>query len=138
MAVYTDITWGPKEPGYASAADVSGGRGRGSDPATWPPEPCLVGQWHEPVLVAHRQVDAGQAGPLAVRLEQLRRLVRLDPTAAQVRHQLDQRQVADEPALVTPEPLQADDPGRPGPEPSLGHHPVGGRRRRELVEALEL
>src|SRR5437588_688185 len=71
---------------------------------------------HEPAAETGQQVDAREAGPLAVRLEQLRRLPALDRAAAQRREQLDESEIANQPVLVTAEPLEADDARRPGPE----------------------
>src|SRR5205085_2091594 len=73
------------------------------------------------------EVDAREPGPLAVRLEQRRRLLGLDPTLFERTEQLDQPQVADEPALGPPEALEADDAHRPRPEPALTPEP--GRHR---------
>src|SRR5689334_10924714 len=63
---------------------LSGRRGRGPQPPRRTAEAGVLRQRDEPVRVAHHQVDAREPGPLVVRLEQLRRLVRLDPAAAQV------------------------------------------------------
>src|SRR5581483_1500429 len=75
-------------------------------------------------------VDAREPGPLAVGLEQLVRLLGLGTAAPQRGHELDEPQVAGEPALVAPEPVQADDADRPRAEPRLAEQPpchrVGG------------
>src|SRR5581483_11678281 len=63
-------------------------------------------------------------------LEQLVRLLGLGTAAPQRGHELDEPQVAGEPALVAPEPVQADDADRPRAEPRLAEQPpchrVGG------------
>ena len=69
-----------------------------------------------PLANACKQVDAREPRPLAVRLEQLRRLPALDPAAAQRREQLHEPEVGDEPAVVAAEPLEEDDADRPGAE----------------------
>src|SRR6266540_2961132 len=56
---------------------------------------------HEAFRVARQQVDARQAGPLAVRLEQLCRLPALDPAAAHRSQQLHEPEVSFEAALET-------------------------------------
>src|SRR5437588_6779744 len=92
---------------------------------------------HEPAAETGQQVDAREAGPLAVRLEQLRRLPALDRAAAQRREQLDESEIANQPVLVTAEPLEADDARRPGPEAALAldsRHDGGGRRAAQPLE----
>src|SRR5262245_23954136 len=86
----------------------------------------------------HGQVEAREAGPLAVRREELRRLVAFDPPAPESRHELDQGQVADETALVTAEPFEADDACRPRAEPALPLDELGRLRGRQVVQALEV
>src|SRR5215216_1629845 len=64
-------------------SDTASGGGRGSPKACgWGLQACPFRERNEPVLVTEREIDAGQACPLAVRLEQLARLVCLDPPAA--------------------------------------------------------
>src|SRR5207244_10218191 len=78
------------------------------------------GQRHETAAEAHEEVDAREAGPLLVRLEELGGLRALDPAAAAKRDdELDQAEIADEPALVAAEPFQADHADRPRPEAAL-------------------
>src|SRR5436190_10988183 len=84
------------------------------------------------------EIDAREAGPLAVRLEQLGRLPGLDPPAAHRRDQLHEPEVAHEPALVTAEALEADDADRPRAEPRLAHEPRGGCVGRHSAQTLEL
>ena len=79
--------------------------------------------------VAGEQVDAREAGPLAVRLEQLGRLPALDAAAAHRGEQLHQTEVSLEAALETAEALEADDAERPRAEAALAEEPVGDRRR---------
>ena len=52
------------------------------------------------------------------------------------REELHQPEVADEPALVPAEPLEADDRGRPGPEPALALEEAHDVVRRHRVQAL--
>ena len=66
-------------------------------------------QRHQAAAEAGEEVDAREAGPLAVRLEQLGRLPALDRPAAQRPEKLDEAEVADETVLVAAEALEADD-----------------------------
>src|SRR5262245_30545818 len=84
------------------------------------------------------EVEAREPGPLAVWLEQLRGLVPLDPAAAQARHQLDQRQVADEPAVIAPQPFETDDSRRPGPETPFALDERGDALGRHGAQTLEI
>ena len=84
------------------------------------------------------QVDAREAGPLAVRLQQRSGLVALDPAALERDRELDQTEVADEPELSPPEAFEADDADRPRAEPALALEALGDHRRGELLEAFEL
>src|SRR5262249_25276079 len=79
--------------------------------------PLVAG--HEPATQAREHVDARQPGPLAVRLQELRGLPRLDRATAERGEQLDQAEVALEPALVPAEALQADHADRPRAESAL-------------------
>src|SRR5436190_5677551 len=85
-----------------------------------------------------QEIDAGEAGPLAVRLDQLGRLPRLDPPAAHRREQLHEPEVADEPALVPAEALEADDADRPRADPRLAREPRGCGVRRHSAQTFEL
>ena len=95
-------------------------------------------QRDQPAAEAGDQVDAREAGPFAVRLEQLGRLPRLDRPAASAISELHEAEVADEPVLLAAEPLEADDADRPRPEPALALEPGGdgvGRARRAAARA---
>jgi hypothetical protein len=81
-------------------------------------------------------VDAREPGPLAVRLENLPRLLRLDPAAALRRDELDQTEVADEAALEAAETVEADHPRGPGAEPALPLDAPRGDLRGDTVQAL--
>src|SRR5205085_5862499 len=88
------------------------------------------GQRHQPAAEAHQEVDAREPRPLLVRLDERRGLGGLDPAAAAERSdELDEAEVADEPALVAAKPFQADDTDRPRPEAALAQE-AGPRRRR--------
>src|SRR6185437_14824702 len=87
---------------------------------------------------AGEEIDAREAGPLAVRLEQLRRLPALHGAAAQRAQELDEPEVADEPVLEAAESLEADDNGRPRAEAALALDPADDRVGRQVVEPLEL
>src|SRR5436190_544972 len=82
---------------------------------------------HETEAESLQQVDAREAGPLAIRLEQLGGLPRLDPAAPQRRAELDEPEVAHQPALEAAEALETDDPDGPRPESALALEP--GRAR---------
>src|SRR5262249_34830596 len=88
---------------------------------------------------AGEEVDAREAGPLAVGLEQLRGLPRLhDLSSGERAHELDQAEVAHETVLHATEPLETDDAGRPRAQPALALDSPDDRLRRQVVEALEL
>src|SRR6185437_8077402 len=87
---------------------------------------------------AGEEIDAREAGPLAVRLEQLRRLPALHGAAAQRAQELDEPEVADEPVLEAAEPLEADDARRPRAEAALALDPADDHVGRQVVEPLEL
>src|SRR4051812_39899920 len=93
---------------------------------------------NEAAPVPGQQVDAREPGPLAVGLEQLGRLPRLDPAAAQLGEQLHEPEVALETPLAPAETLQADDADRPRPEAPLALEARGDGVGRELAQALEL
>ena len=61
----------------------------------------------EPAAPAGHQVRAREPGPLAVRLQQFRGLVQLDPAAAEGGAQLDEAEIADEPMAPAAEPFAA-------------------------------
>src|SRR5207248_4766707 len=82
---------------------------------------CACGDGHETAPEAGQQVDAGEPGPFAVGLEQLRRLPALDPAPAQRGEQLDESEVADEAVLAATQALEADDARRPRAESTLAH-----------------
>src|SRR4051794_18756883 len=90
-----------------------------------------------PLAQPGEHVDARQAGPLAVGLEQLRGFPAFDPAAAQTREQLDQAEVADEATLVTAQPLETDHPDRPRADPGFAYQSSGGRVGRDVAQALE-
>ena len=70
----------------------------------------------QPARVAGEQVDAREPGPFAVRLEQLVRLP-ASTAAPQRARQLDEAEVADEPAVVAAEAVEATTPTDHGPSP---------------------
>ena len=74
---------------------------------------------HETTGEAAKEIDAGEALPLVVGLEQLRSLVGLDPPAVKRLAELEEAEVADQPTLVAAESLQRDDAYRPRSEPAL-------------------
>src|SRR2546423_8851747 len=80
----------------------------------------------QPTGEAGEEVHARESRPLLVRLEELGRLGRLDPPPLESRDELDQAEVADEPALGPAESLQADDADRPWSDPALAQEPAGG------------
>src|SRR5438876_5686878 len=95
-------------------------------------------EWHEPEPPRVEEVDPREPGPLAVGLEQLGGLPRLDAAAPQRGAQLDEPEVADEPALEPPQPLDADEADRPGPEPALALEAIGRGRCRQRTQPLEV
>src|SRR6266545_1711285 len=95
-------------------------------------------QRDESAAVAGQHVHARQPGPLAVGLEQLGRLPALHPAAAHGRQELDQTEVAHEPALVAAEPLQTDDACRPGAEPALLLEPARDRLGGQVAQPFEV
>src|SRR6266508_3966503 len=95
-------------------------------------------QRDEAPAVAGHQVDARQALPLAVGLEQLGRLPAFDPAAAHGREELDQAEVAHEPAFVAAESLQTDDARRPGAGAALLLEPARDRLGGQLAQPLEV
>lgn len=84
------------------------------------------------------QVDAGQSLPLTVRREQLGRLPPLHPATPEGGAQLHEGEVADEPELGPAKALEADDAHRPRSETPLALEAPGGRRRREILQTLEV
>ena len=87
----------------------------------------LIAQAYEPGAIARQEVHAREPGPLLVRREQRVRLLRLDPAAPQRGGELDEAEIAREPALVAAEPLEADDADRPRPEAALALQPSRDR-----------
>src|SRR5215470_19371123 len=83
-------------------------------------------------------VDARQPGPLAIRGEELVGLLRLGRAPAERGDELDEAQVAREPALETAESLEADDPDRPRPEARLALEPPRDRLGRMALERLQV
>ena len=73
----------------------------------------LMPQAYESGVVSRQQIHAREPGPLAVGLEQGVGLLGLDAPAPERRGELDEPEIAREPALVAAEPLEADDAGRP-------------------------
>src|SRR5580765_1389265 len=86
--------------------------------------------------VGIQHVDAREPGPLAVGLEELGGLPRLDPAALQRRLELDEPEIGDEPAVVAPEPFEGDHADRPWAQPALAQQPlwrsVSGKRAQPL------
>jgi hypothetical protein len=97
-----------------------------------------IRQPYEPGLVSRQEVDARQPGPLAVRREQLVRLLRLHPAPAERRHELHEPQVAREAALEPAEALEADHADRPRPEAPLALEPARRGVRRNAPQPLEV
>src|SRR6266496_3916333 len=89
------------------------------------------GERNQPESESREQIDAREPRPAAVRLQQLRRLPRLDPPPAQRRAELDKPQVAFEPALEASEALDADDADRPRAEPTFALKARGRGIRRK-------
>ena len=88
---------------------------------------------------AGEEIDAGEAGPLAVRLEQLGRLPRLHCLPpAERSHELDQPEISDKPVLEAAEPLEADDASRPRTQAALARDPAHDNIGWQVVEPLEL
>ena len=88
---------------------------------------------------ALEEIDAREAGPLAVRLEQLGRLPGLHGVPSAKRpHEFDEPEVADEAVLEAAETLEADDTRRPRAEAALALDPADDRLGRQVVEPLEL
>src|SRR6476620_9930953 len=97
-----------------------------------------LGQRDQPARESTQQVDARQALPLFVRLEQSRRLVGFHPAPVKRLAELQQTQIADEPALVAAEPLQCDHSHRPRAEPPLPQETIGRCTDRRVTQALEI
>src|SRR5579884_4412403 len=95
-------------------------------------------QDYESRVVARQQVDAREAGPFAVRREQLVGLLGLDAAPPELGAQLHQPEVACEPALVAAEALEADDADRPRAEPALAAEPLRDDVARHVLQLLEL
>ena len=94
---------------------------------------------HEPAAPAGHQIRAREPGPLAVRLEQFRRLVELDPAAAEGRAQLDEAEIADEPVPPAAEPLRArSTPSDQRPEAALAEQPRLDRLDRLGAQTFEI
>ena len=89
-------------------------------------------------MIRKSHVHARQARPVAVRLEQLGGLRPFDPPAAQVGHQLHEREVAHDPALPSAEPLQADHPDGPRPDAPFAFESCRDDVRRQIVQPFEL
>ena len=98
----------------------------------------LMPQAYESGVVSRQQVHAREPGPLAVGLEEGVRLLRLDAPPPERGGQLDEAEIAREPALVAAEPLEADDADRPGPEPALALEPPRDGVGRERLQRLEV
>src|SRR5437764_7701995 len=92
----------------------------------------------EPEPPRVEEVDPREPGPLAVGLEELCCLPRLDAAAPERGAQLHEPEVADEPALEPPQPLDADEADRPGPEPALALEAIGRGRCRQRAQPLEV
>src|SRR4051794_10880451 len=97
-----------------------------------------IGQGYDARVMPRQQVHAREPGPLAVRLEQLVRLLGLDPSPAERRHQLGEPEVAREAALEPSEPLEADDADRPRAETALALEPPRDDIRRQGFKRLEV
>ena len=95
----------------------------------------LMTQAYESGRVSRQQVHAREPGPLAVGLEQGVGLLGLDAPSPELRGELDEPEVAREPALVAAEALEADDAGRPRPEPALALEPLRHDLGREPFSA---
>ena len=95
-------------------------------------------QAYESGVVSRQEVHAREPGPLAVGLEQDVRLLGLDVPSPERGGQLDEPEVAREPALVAAEALEADDAGRPGAEAALALEPPCRDVGRERLQRLEV
>ena len=95
-------------------------------------------QAYESGVVSRQEIHAREPGPLAVGLEQGVGLLGLDAPAPERRGELHEPEIAREAALVAAEPLEADDAGRPGPEPALALEPLRHDRGREALQLLEV
>ncbi len=85
-----------------------------------------------------QQVDAGEARPVTVRLEQLIGLRRFDGATAKCRAELHQAEVACQAALAPAEPFEADHAYRPRAESTLAPEALGDGCGRNRVQALEV
>src|SRR5438132_1763892 len=99
---------------------------------------AVVGKRDQPAAEPGQQVDARQAGPLAVRRQQLCRLLRFDPTAAQGGAELDQTEIADGASLVAAESLERDDADRPRAESAFASKSCSGCLERDVPQPLEV
>src|SRR5215212_8388403 len=97
-----------------------------------------IRQGYDACMMTCQEVHARQPGPLAVRLEQLVRLLGLHPPSSQRRQQLHEAEVACEPALEPAEALEADEPDGPRPEPALAPEPPRDDVRRQRLQRLEV
>jgi hypothetical protein len=97
-----------------------------------------IRQPYEPGGVSRQEIHAREPGPLAVRDEQLVRLLRLDPAPAHRGHELHEAEVAREAALEAPETLEADHADRPRPEAALALEAPRRRIGRDAAQTLEV
>src|SRR5262245_61976010 len=97
-----------------------------------------IAQAYESGAIARQEVDARQPGPFLVRSEQRIGLLGLDPAPPERGGELDEPEVAREPALVAAEAVQADDADGPRPEAALAEQPGGDRLGRVRLQRLEV
>lgn len=103
-------------------------------------EPCciVVGPGDETERCAPHQDLARETLPLGVGGEQLGGLPPLDRPSRQSGVELDQSEVADEPVVVPPEPLQRDHADRPRADTALRGEATEDRGGRVPAQALEV
>ena len=99
----------------------------------------LIRQDYESLVVSRQQIDAREAGPLAVGLEQRVRFPRpLDAPPPESRGGLHSPRSPGEAALVPAEPFQRDDADRPRAEPALALEPPGDGGSRQALQCFEV
>ena len=91
-----------------------------------------------PAAAPGEEVDAREAGPLAVWLEQDVGLLGLDPPAPERGGELDEAEIARQAALVPAEPFERDDADRPRAEAALALEAPRDDVGRQLLQPLEV
>src|ERR1700722_19057028 len=98
----------------------------------------LMTQAYESGVVSRQQVHAREPGPLAVGLEQHVALLGPDGPPGERRGELDEAEIAGEPALAAAEPLDADDADRPRADAALTQQARGAPLGRLAAQRLEV